>query len=193
MEASRPTTTRSSLRADARRNRERVLSVARARLDAGDLTLQLNDIAREAGLGVGTVYRHFPTRRALIEALAIDPLEILLHRAREASAIHDPWDALAFFVRAIVSLQLADISIAEVLIAPEDETPRVAAMKQDLHRMAQHLLDRAHEAQAIRAEIALDDLQRLVCGIEHAVRIGPARDAGTATLYTDLLLAGIRA
>jgi len=150
------------LRADARRNRERVLSVARTRLDAGDLTLQLNDIAREAGLGVGTVYRHFPTRRTLIEALAIDPLEILLHRAREASAIHDPWDALAFFVRAIVSLQLADISIAEVLIAPEDETPRVAAMKQDLHRMAQHLLDRAHTAQAIRAEIALQPIRKVV-------------------------------
>jgi len=169
------------------------LSVARARLDAGDLSLQLNDIAREAGLGVGTVYRHFPTRRALVEALAIDPLDLLLCRAHEASAVPDPWGALAFFVRAVVSLQVADVSIAAVLTAPDDETPRVAAMKRDLRARSQRLLDRARDARVIRAGIALDDLQRLVCGVEHAVRIAPARDTATATLYTGLLLAGLRA
>src|SRR6201991_4974801 len=81
------------LRADARRNRERVLTAARAAFAEHGREAQMDDVARRAGVGVGTVYRHFPTKEALVNALALDLFEKLVQGAREALAIEDPWEA----------------------------------------------------------------------------------------------------
>src|SRR3954468_9163530 len=81
------------LRADARRNRERVLIAARAAFAEHGREAQMDDVARRAGVGVGTVYRHFPTKEALVNALALDLFERLVQHAREALAIEDPWEA----------------------------------------------------------------------------------------------------
>ena len=78
-----------ALRADAARNRERVLSVARECLARGDASLQMNQIAREAGVGVGTVYRHFPTRQELLEELVNEHVQGLLDHARAAEDAGD--------------------------------------------------------------------------------------------------------
>src|SRR5487761_1103632 len=82
------------LRADAARNRAQVIEVARQQVATGDLTLPLNAIARLAGVGVGTVYRHFPTRQALLEALVADAFAELIDVSRAAAAEPDPLDGL---------------------------------------------------------------------------------------------------
>src|SRR3954453_18750875 len=81
------------LRADARRNRERVLAAARAVFAEHGREAQMDDVARSAGVGVGTVYRHFPTKEALVQALALDLFEGLVRGAREALTLEDPWEA----------------------------------------------------------------------------------------------------
>ena len=81
------------LRADARRNRERVLTAARAVFAEQGREAQMDDVARHAEVGVGTVYRHFPTKEALIEAVAIDSFERVTAKAQEALELDDPWEA----------------------------------------------------------------------------------------------------
>src|SRR3954467_6535511 len=81
------------LRADARRNRERVVSAAGVVFAEHGRDAQMDDVAKRSGVGVGTVYRHFPTKEALVSALAISLFEQVLASARKASELEDPWEA----------------------------------------------------------------------------------------------------
>ncbi|MEV4846274.1 TetR/AcrR family transcriptional regulator [Micromonospora matsumotoense] len=183
-----------TLRADAARNRERVLATARAVVAEGDLSLPLNEIARRAGVGVGTVYRHFPTRRALLEALAADAFATLLDQARAATRGDDPWDGVELLLRAFLRGQLDDPALAEVLStsAEEDATAQTTAGREELGALAAIVLARATRAGRLRPGLTLDDLQHLVCGTAFAVRIADAPDR-RVELYLTVLLAGLRA
>src|SRR6476469_6810573 len=87
------------LRADARRNREAVLAAARHLFADQGLDAQMPDVAKAAAVGVGTVYRHFPTKDDLIAALVADRFERLAQKARDGLEMDDPWDAVAEFIR----------------------------------------------------------------------------------------------
>ncbi|WP_436758576.1 TetR/AcrR family transcriptional regulator [Streptosporangium sp. V21-05] len=179
------------LRADAARNRERVLRVAREQLAAGDDSLMLNTIARLAGVGVGTVYRHFPNRHALLEALLAERFQQLVREAQAAAADEDPLAGLHRLLRFTLGRALDDAGFAAVLGSASDADARTSAMKAELDRAVAELLDRARRAGAIRHGIEADDVRRLLCGIEHAVRSGD-NDAGYAEIYLDVLLEGLR-
>ena len=83
------------LRADARRNRKKVLAAARAVFSEFGREAQMDDVARRAEVGVGTVYRHFPTKEALIQALMVDSFQAIAAQATAALEIEDPWEAFA--------------------------------------------------------------------------------------------------
>ncbi|OCG73612.1 TetR/AcrR family transcriptional regulator [Microbacterium sediminis] len=175
----------SSLRSDAARSRQQILRAARGR--AID-DLRFNELAREAGVGVGTVYRHFPNMPALVEALNHDALELLVERARAALDATDPAAALDAFVREAVQLQVERDGLQSVLLSP-DASPDARALRDELMPLVQRILDRAAEAGALRTGISVDQLQRLVCGVEHAVRLGGGRDRD---LFLGVVLAGLR-
>ncbi|WP_051766175.1 TetR/AcrR family transcriptional regulator [Saccharothrix syringae] len=175
------------LRADAARNRERVLEAARERLAAGDDSLQLNAIAKLAGVGVGTVYRHFPTRHALLEALVTERFRSLVDRARAAAGDDDPARGLRSLLRFALDLVTADAGFAAVLESADRAEGAAAALKSELDGAVTRLLDRAREVGAIRSDLDADDVRRLVCGVQHAVGAG-----GDAGLYLDVLLGGLR-
>lgn len=174
-----------ALRADAARSRESILVIARTR-DPRDL--RLNEIARDAGVGVGTVYRHFPTVHALVEALSLETLQRLDAHVREAIDQPDPARALGDFLRAALELQLADGGLQEVLISPDDQSEAVRELKHRVLSAFAMLLARAKEAGVVRADLTVAQLQHLVCGIEHAVRLGGSADQRP---FVDILLAGI--
>jgi AcrR family transcriptional regulator len=180
------------LRADAARNRERVLAAARAAVVAGDASLPLNEIARRAGVGVGTVYRHFPTRQALLEAVAGEPLELLLEQARAAAAEPDPLRGLDRLVRAAVAVETGNAGFAEVLGAPGAAEEATAARKAELAASAERVLARARAAGVVRPDLDAGDVQRLVCGVGYAARLGDGDPGERAERYTDLLIAGMR-
>ncbi|MER5622897.1 helix-turn-helix domain-containing protein [Streptosporangium sp. NPDC002544] len=180
-----------ALRADAARNRARVLKVAREQLAMGDDSLMLNTIARLAGVGVGTVYRHFPNRHALLEALLAERFQQLVDEAQAAAADEDALSGLHRLLRFTLGRMLDDAGFAAVLESASDADAQTSAMKVELDRAVAELLDRARRAGAIRRGIEADDVRRLLCGIEHAVRSG-GNDAEHAEIYLDVLLEGLR-
>ena len=101
-------------RADARRNREKVLEAARAVFSEQGRDAQMDDVARRAGVGVGTVYRHFPTKEALIEALMVAAFETIAAAAEEALEIEDPWEAFASVCWRGAETMAADRALSEV-------------------------------------------------------------------------------
>jgi AcrR family transcriptional regulator len=181
------------LRADTARNRAKVLKVARKRLEEGDTELPMNTIAKLAGVGVGTVYRHFPTRRALLETLAMDGFERLLAAAEAAAAVEDPELALRSLLHGALMLQLDDIGMTKVLELPAKEGLQTTAeIREGISLAAGEVFDRALASGGLRAGITRDDLRRLLGGITHAARMYPARSAEEAERYLDILLDGLR-
>ncbi|MET8000734.1 TetR/AcrR family transcriptional regulator [Nonomuraea glycinis] len=180
-----------ALRADAARNRARVLRIAREQLATGDDSLMFNSIARLAGVGVGTVYRHFPNRQALLEALMAERFQRLVSEAQAAAADEDALAGLHRLLRYALGHVLDGPGFTGVLEAASDADARTSAMKTDFDRAITELLDRARQTGAIRPDLEADDVRRLLCGIEHAVRVGEDRARHTE-LYLGVLLEGLR-
>ncbi|MFB7379175.1 TetR/AcrR family transcriptional regulator [Kitasatospora purpeofusca] len=185
--------TSTPLRKDAARNWDRIVAVARELVDRGT-PLQLNDIARRTGLGVGTVYRHFATPEALLEALATPCLEDLAAHGRRALADTDPRRALEGFLTRTIEAQVTDASLAPVAAASADALPRTTELKETLWSTGATLLDRARAAGAVRPDLAAADLVPLMCGIAYAVDIRGGASADridTAHRYLTALLGGL--
>ncbi|WP_189223523.1 TetR/AcrR family transcriptional regulator [Saccharothrix coeruleofusca] len=183
---------RRPMRVDAARNRDRVLSAAREAVARGDTSLQLNELARRAGVGVGTVYRNFPTRQALLEALSEDRLLALLAEASAALAEADPSSGLRRLLRAVLDVLLADEAFAEVLAIRQEARSAAAGLKTRFDRAAEDLITRAREAGALRADVDAEDLRLMVCGVVHAARNNGGDTDSAAERYLAVLMAGLR-
>ncbi|MFJ7073713.1 TetR/AcrR family transcriptional regulator [Streptomyces sp. NPDC098781] len=184
--------TSSPLRKDAARNWERIVAVARELVDEGT-PLQLNDIARRVQMGVGTVYRHFPTAEALLETVATPTLEALVAHGEKALAEEDPRDGLTGFLTRTVEAQVTDAALPPVAAAPADALPRTTELKRALRSVGTRLLGRAHDAGVVRADLASEDLVPLMCGVAFAANVhGEAEDrVETARRYLTALLEGL--
>lgn len=180
------------LRSDAARNRDQLLATARSAMAEGDLTLQLNDIARRARMGVGTVYRHFPTRRALIEALAESTFTTLVEEARSASRHDDAWTGVEVLLRALLLGQLSDPAFNEVMSTgpDQDTSAQTTAHRAEFRAAACAVVERARQSGALRPDLTDDDLHHLACGTTFALRIGDGRTERIER-YLRVLLNGI--
>ena len=166
-----PTTSR-PLRADARRNREAIVEAARqAFADHGEQA-QMDDIARLAGVGVGTVYRHFPTKDALVGELIRLKFEDTAARARVHLEIEDPWEAFASFVRDQTELTATDRAQQRMMWFATEEAWAVAAPAlADLREAGGELIGRAHAAGAIREDFGVDNMPTLMCALSSAMQV----------------------
>src|SRR5215203_4136556 len=144
------------LRADARRNREAILKAARAIFSARGREGHLEEVARRAKVGMGTVYRHFPTKEALLEALAREQFELLTTWAREAVDAPDPGPALEALLWRGAELQAKDRALME---AVAEFKPGVAEQSSELHACMETLLTRAQATGHIRADATGEDIR----------------------------------
>jgi AcrR family transcriptional regulator len=159
------------LRADARRNRERVLEAARRVFSEQGREAQMDDVARGATVGVGTVYRHFPTKEALLEALAVDAFERIVVIARESLAtVADPWEALTRTLWSGAEILAADRALSEVMSEIPGPVPIGLHSQRELNETMTELLQRAQKAGVLREDVVLDDIPMLMCGIGAATR-----------------------
>jgi len=154
-----------ALRADARRNRQRVLEVAFAVFAAEGLAVPVHEIARRAGLGTGTVSRHFPTKEALFQAVFLDRVERLADRARMLAEAGDPGAAFVEFFSLLVAEGAANRGLADALAgAGFDLEAAASGRDHDIMAALGGLLTRAQRAGTIRDDIQIADVKALLEG-----------------------------
>ena len=175
-------------RSDARRNHQRVVRAARQCMARNGLDAQMDDIARRAGVGVGTVYRHFKTKDELVEALATERFERLRELALEALAQDDPWESFEGFMRASARIQTDDRALSEVLTS-RPETMGRAAEAAGIIDLVGQLIGRAQAAGVVREDAHAYDVPMLMCALAGTFR-NPHADPER---YVGIMLDGLRA
>jgi len=163
-----------ALRADARRNRALVLEAAEVVFAAEGLAVPIDEVARRAGVGVGTVYRHFPTKEALFEAIVVGRVERLVADARAQLAVPDPGGALFRFVHRLVEEGGAKRDLVDAL-AGAGRDLKGSRPNQELQEAAGELLERAQRAGVVRTDVGVVDVLALVgsvCAVPDATRRG---------------------
>src|SRR5438270_8992229 len=146
------------LRKDAERNRRRILDAAAELFTERGLGVTLNDIAHHADVGVGTVYRRFPDKALLIDALFEDRLAEFIKLAEEALANPDPWLGLVGFLERGLELQARDKGLKQLLLSTPEGCARVGGMRERVLPLASELVARAREEGALHPDIEPEDL-----------------------------------
>ena len=153
------------LRADAERNRERILAAAAELYAERGLDVSLDEIAAAAGVGVGTAYRRFPDKDALIDALFEAKIDRAVDIASDALEIEDPWEGLVTFMRGMCRMQAEDRGFKDALLVRDRGRERVAAARERIAPLAQELFTRAQEAGAVRSDLGPFDVPMLHLGV----------------------------
>jgi AcrR family transcriptional regulator len=180
------------MRADARRNRERVLEAAEALFGEIGLKAQMDDVAERAGVGVGTVYRHFPTKAALLEAVITLRGESMLRDIRAAASDPDPGTGLRRFASAMADHQARNRALAEGMAAEIDLPAVLARVKDSIQETVITLVNRAQASGTIRPDIGASDVSMLLSGIAHVVELAGDLGKTLRQRYLTIVLDGLR-
>jgi AcrR family transcriptional regulator len=181
-----------ALRADARRNREAVVAAAKRLFADQGLDAQMPDVAKAAKVGVGTVYRHFPTKDDLIAAMAAERFERLADKAREELEAPDAWDGIADFIRFAAVSQAEDRGLCEVM-GSRPEVMDAAARAAGLPELCEQLVRRAQKSGDLRRDLEWQDIPMIACGLGSTTqaKMGPA--TGRWPRLVEIILDGLRA
>lgn len=181
-----------AMRADARRNHDRLLAEARAAFAAHGTDASLEDVARRAGVGIGTLYRHFPNRAVLLSAVFEDAVSDLLTRSRELLDASEPCTALVTWLREIITHAGEYRGLARALMSvTSDRTSALARCSDPMREAGTALLARAQEAGRIREDVAITDLLQLTNAIALAAEESPG-DPELADRLLTLTLRGLK-
>src|SRR5882724_8068334 len=162
------------LRRDAERNRQRILAAAAEVFNERGLEVSLDEIARHAGVGVGTVYRRFRTKEELIEALFMDRLDSIAAIGEEAFASPDPWSGLVFFMERMAETMAGNLGLRQMLMFATYGRNLVAVARQRNAPLVERLVQRAQEAGQLRADIRQTDIAFIVLVLTEATQLAYA-------------------
>ena len=172
------------LRADARANRARILDVAEEVFGQGGESASTEEVARLAGVGIATVFRHFPTKAALLEAVLARRFDRLREQAEALLDAAGPGQAFADFFRYLVADAPAKIGIAEALLDAGGDGGVAAQASAELRRAFGALLQRAQQAGVIRDDLELAEVYALLVGVSRAAAHDHLGEEGTARVLT---------
>jgi AcrR family transcriptional regulator len=162
-------------RADARRNYDKVLAAAREAFAEGGESTALEEIARRADVGIGTLYRHFPNRQALLEALYIGEVEDVSRSAAELEG-GDPWESLDGWLQRVVGYIATKRALAAELFNYLDKDAALfKTSREALHAAGEPLLTRAQDAGVVRPDVTIGDVIQLVVSIAKLPTADPAQ------------------
>ena len=191
MDADAPTTER-PLRADARRNREAIVVAARELFAERGPATPMDDIAARAGVGVGTVYRHFPTKEALLTELVAEVFRGFTVAAVRAQGVSDPWTAFEGMLRdCLASMQRDAAGRDAIMRSDEIIWEGVEADKAELNAAMQVVIDRAIADGSLRPDFSAADVGPLLCGITATMHF--MEGEATWQRQLDIMLAGVGA
>jgi len=160
-------------RADARRNYDKLIAAAREAFTEADRSASLEDIARRADVGIGTLYRHFPTRTDLIEAVYVEEVEALCRSAEELSG-DEPWEALVSWLHRFVAYVATKQALADELFAADRDAEVFTRCRVACYDAGEPLLARAQAAGEARPDTNINDVVRMVGGIAKMPTAEPA-------------------
>lgn len=182
------------MRADARRNREKVLTAARAEFAEAGPEAQMPDIAKRAGVGVGTVYRHFPTKEALVEALARDHFARLADDAEAAAQKDgDPWTVFMDLIERCGARCAEDKGLAAAVAGSREVLAAAADQETRLRAATTTLLDRARAAGQARDDATVDDVSMIMCSLANIATMEDHRPDFSWRRYMQVAFDGMRA
>jgi AcrR family transcriptional regulator len=175
-------------RADARRNYDKVIAAAREAFAEGGAATSLEEIARRAGVGIGTLYRNFPNRQALLEAVYVEEVEGVSRSAADLDGV-EPWEALVSWLHRVVGYLATKQALAQELLDYVDrDAPLFMSCRGLLFSAGEPLLQRAQDAQVARADTNLSEVIQMVGGIAKIHTTGP----GQVDHILDIALDGLR-
>ncbi len=181
------------LRADAERNRAKILEAAADVFATAGVDATLHDVAARAGVGVGTVYRRFPHKEALLGALFDDKLREVIEMVERACAEPDSWEALVAFLRALTEMQSQNRGLYEVLNGSEYCQDRVAEARTVFDPLIKSLLARAQADGHVRSDLVPSDLSMIVLMLNAVTVVSHDVNPALWGRYLDLVLDGVRA
>lgn len=157
-----------ALRADAQRNRDKLLNVAHSVFTTEGISVSMDEIARRAGVGVGTVYRHFPTKEDLFGAIIISHKARLVDEANQLLYHNDPGEAFFHYFETIIREGIANKAITDTLVSNLDINAGRSEVARNFWQGIDNLLARAQQSGSVRADARIEDIKVLLIGILHA-------------------------
>lgn len=180
------------LRRDAERNRRRILTAATAVFTEHGLDATLDEVARAAGVGVGTVYRRFPDKRTLIAELFVDRIDALAAAAEQACASADPWQGLASYLEFAASTMAGDLGLRQLMMSAAHDAGHVCQARERLAPVLTRLVERAQAAGVLRPDIRATDLKLMMFMLSTVAEYSCAVTPDVWRRYLTVLIDGLR-
>jgi AcrR family transcriptional regulator len=181
------------LRRDAERNRQRILHAAAEVFTQRGLDATLDDVARQAGVGVGTVYRRFPDKETLVGELFQDRIDAMVAVAEEACAEPDPWQALVSFLEYAAATLAGDLGLRQLMMFATYGRDRVAYAREQMRPVVAKLVERAQAAGALREDFSATDVPLIAFVLASAAEYAGHVQPDIWRRYLALILDGMRA
>ena len=183
---------RKTLRSDARRNRERLVASARELFARGGVDVPVEEVTRRAGVGMGTLYRHFATKEELIDAVLEDAFAELVRCAEKAAANDDGWAGFTGFLEEALTLHAANLGLKDVL-ATREHGRRVATLRARMQPLLRATIERAHKQGTLRSDFTAEDLPVVFWTTGRVIESTAAVAHDYWRRYLALVLDGLRA
>jgi AcrR family transcriptional regulator len=180
------------LRRDAERNRQRILKAASKVFTERGLDVTLDEVARHAGVGVGTVYRRFSTKEDLVEALFVDRIDSVAALAEQAAGASDPWSGLVSFMEQMTEMLAGDLGLRQMLMFATYGQDRVAYARHQNEPRVRRLVERAQAAGQVRSDLRQTDIPLIVFMLAEAAQYTRGINAEIWRRYLTLVLDGMR-
>jgi AcrR family transcriptional regulator len=181
------------LRRDAQANRERILAVARATFAADGIEVPVEEIAGRAGVGMGTLYRHFPAKEDLIDAVLEDAFAAFITAAEQALAEGDAWLGFRGFLERVFTLHVENRGLKDIIATRAHGRARAEAMRARIRPLLHELIERAQEQGALRADFTAEDMPFVFWTGGRVIEATAAIAPEFWRRYVGLLLDGLRA
>jgi AcrR family transcriptional regulator len=181
------------LRRDAQANRDRILAVARATFAADGIEVPVEEIAGRAGVGMGTLYRHFPAKEDLIDAVLEDAFAAFITAAEQALAEGDAWVGFRGFLERVFALHVENRGLKDIIATRVHGRARAEAMRARMRPLLRELIERAQDQGALRADFKAEDMPVVFWTGGRVIEATAAVAPEFWRRYLGLLLDGLRA
>lgn len=191
-ETSRDGASERPLRRDAERNRQRILAAAADLFTERGLDATLDDVARAAGVGIGTVYRRFPDKETLVSELFRDRIDALVTVAEQACAVPDPWQGFVTYLEFIATAMAGDLGLRQLMMFGTYDRDQVCYARDRMRPVITRLVERAQAAGELRADFSAPDLKMIAYMLASIAEYAASVTPEIWRRYLAMLIDGLR-